>query len=142
MERREGETENEYKKRYLRQYGKAVRTVKRLEQRIEELRMNKELPAALASDGMPHGHTIKDLSDYIVRLEEREKAYADQIGRRICLYEEISDKIDTVQNEDERDVLFLRYVKQLDWEDVAKEMNMSLRKVYYLHGQALKKIRI
>ena len=43
--------ENEKKKEYLKQYGKALRQEKRIEEELERLKLDRMLPGALAADG-------------------------------------------------------------------------------------------
>lgn len=45
--------ENEKKKEYLKQYGKALRQEKRIEEELERLKLDRMLPGALAADGLP-----------------------------------------------------------------------------------------
>ena len=58
---REGEekglTETEQKKEYLKEYEKAVRQMKRSEEKIKEMHLSKIMPSA-GNDGMPHAHNI------------------------------------------------------------------------------------
>ena len=42
--------ENEKKKEYLKQYGKALRQEKRIEEELERLKLDRMLPGALAAD--------------------------------------------------------------------------------------------
>ena len=45
--------ENEKKKEYLKQYGKALHQEKRIEEELERLKLDRMLPGALAADGLP-----------------------------------------------------------------------------------------
>lgn len=53
------EKENELKKEYLRGYEKAVRQMKRSEEKILEIHLGKIMPSA-GNDGMPHAHNNSD----------------------------------------------------------------------------------
>mgnify|MGYP001245722080 CR=1 FL=1 len=64
-------TETEQKKEYLKEYEKAVRQMKRSEEKITEMRLSKIMPSA-GNDGMPHAHNNTDLSGYAALLDEEE----------------------------------------------------------------------
>ena len=65
--------ENEKKKEYLKQYGKALRQEKRIEEELERLKLDRMLPGALAADGMPKSSSLSDLSDYMAKIDELER---------------------------------------------------------------------
>ena len=52
--------ETEQKKEYLKEYEKAVRQMKRSEEKITEMRLSKIMPS-VGNDGMPHAHNNTDL---------------------------------------------------------------------------------
>ena len=66
--------ENDEKKWYLRGYERAIREMKRSEERIREMRINRICPSVIA-DGMPHASGGSDLSGYAARLDEEERKY-------------------------------------------------------------------
>lgn len=81
--------ENEKKKEYLKQYGKALRQEKRIEEELERLKLDRMLPGALAADGMPKSSSLSDLSDYMAEVPDDEHIYV------ISMYwipEELVDK--------------------------------------------------
>lgn len=47
-----------------------------------------------------------------------------------------------LEDEDERDVLFYRYIKGLEWWEIARSMDYSESWIYELHGRALRKLKI
>lgn len=129
-------SENEEKKWYLKGYERAIREMKRSEERIREMRMNRICPAVIA-DGMPHASGGSDLSGYAARLDEEERKYRKARYLRIKRCQEISDKIERLVDEDEKDVLFYRYIKLMKWEDICVEMNYSWKWVHKIHARAL-----
>ena len=64
--------EIDHKKEYLKQYEKAVRQMKRSEEKIKEMHLSKIMPSA-GNDGMPHAHNNTDLSAYAALLDEEER---------------------------------------------------------------------
>lgn len=128
--------ENETKKEYLREYRGHVRRIRRIEEEIAELRAMKESVSANI-DGMPHGSGQSDLSGYAASLEQLERNLFLERCRRIMAYKDISVRIKNLNCESERDVLFYRYIKGLDWWEIAEKMGYSERQIHRYHGKAL-----
>ena len=136
-----GITENEQKKEYLNRYGKLCRQIKRIEQQIRELRRDKICPA-IQYDDMPKGSNQSDLSDYAARLDELEREYIKQKKEKLAICDEIKGKIESLDNENEKDVLIYRYIGLWKWEDICSKMGYSWRQIHYIHSRALKNINI
>lgn len=141
MEQLSIQEENEQKKEYLRSYRKALRREERILDEIQELRMNKMFPSVV-NDGMPHGSEQSDLSNYIVTLDEMTEELKNERLERAKLRQKIERDIRVLDNEDEQEVLRLRYIKGLKWEEIAVEMLYSVRKIHYLHSSALIHLKI
>ncbi len=141
MKEQKGITEIEKKKEYLRSYEKAVRQMERSELRIKEMRLNRICPSVI-NDGMPHSSSQSDLSGYAALLEQEEKQYMQYRYQRIKKCKEITDRIERLSNEDEKDVLIYRYIKLMKWEDICVKMNFSWRRIHYIHSNALKNFMI
>ena len=75
--------ENEKKKEYLKQYGKALRQEKRIEEELERLKLDRMLPGALAADGLPKSSNLSDLSDYAAEVDEQERKLVEQRKKRV-----------------------------------------------------------
>lgn len=133
--------ENDRKKRYLRGYRKHGKKIKRIEAEIEEIRSMKMYPS-MNNDGMPHGTGQSDLSGYAAELREKEDQLYYEGVEQVKTYNDISYRIKQLEDENERDVLFYRYIKGYEWWEVAKAMDYSERRIYEIHGEALKKLKI
>lgn len=133
--------ENNRKKEYLRGYRKHVKRINRIEAEIEEIRNMKMYPS-MNNDGMPHGSAQNDLSSYAAILHDREEELYQEGVKQVQTYKDIAYKIGKIDDQDERDVLFYRYIKGFDWWKIAQIMDYSERWIYDLHGRALKKIKI
>ena len=132
---------NERKKAYLRSYGVHVRRIKRIEAEIPEIRAMKMCPS-LNNDGVPHGSSQSDLSEFASHLDEMERELREERYKRIVAYKEIIRRINCLKSKNENDVLFYRYIKGLDWWEVAEKMQYSERQVHRLHGKALVHFKI
>ena len=128
--------ENEEKKEYLKSYRRAVKREKDILDEIQRLRADKMFPA-VANDGMPKGSNQSDLSDYIAILDEQiELLKVERLEKARC-YQKIEKQIKQMENEDEQEVLRLRYITGLKWEEVAARMSYSWKHIHRIHSSAL-----
>lgn len=134
-------TENEKKKEFLMSYQKEKWRVRRLEEQLEELRQNKMSPS-VTNDGMPHGMDKKDLSDYAVKVDEIEQELVTARYNRICAFQEVQRRIESMEDEREKDLLTYRYLKGLKWEEVCVRMDYKWRQVHRIHAKALKNLKM
>lgn len=129
-------TENEKKKEYLWGYRRAQRKKQRLEEQLQELRLNKMCPSVV-QDGMPHGSGGGDLSGYAAKVDELEEEIKEAANECIEQLKAIRDKIEQLQDENEKDVLNYRYICGMKWEEIAVKMGYTYRNITKIHGKAL-----
>ena len=97
----------------------------------------------IQSDGMPHAHDPKGLEEYAARRDEILQNIAKTKRECIETLDEIAWNIEQIQSdspkntENERTVLMLRYIEDLEWHEVAERMSYSRSHVDRLHGYAL-----
>ena len=128
--------ENEKKKEYLRRYNDHVRRIRRIEIELAELRTMR-ISGSGNTDGMPHGSNQSDLSDYAADLDELEQKLIKERYKRVLAYKEIVKRIKKLESENEKDVLFYRYIAGYDWWQIAEKLRYSERQVHRFHGEAL-----
>ena len=128
--------ENEKKKESLKRYHVAVLAEKEIQEEIDQLRMDKMFPGMI-QDGMPHGSSCMDLSEYAAQLDELLTELKDQMELRIRIRRKITWEIEQMQNETEKTVLRLRYIHWLRWEQIAERMGYSWKQIHRIHGMAL-----
>lgn len=128
--------ENDEKKKYLWGYQKARRQLVRLEEELLELRLDKAYPS-INQDGMPRGCGGSDLSGYAARVDELERKIIRARYKRIQKFKEIRDRIERLEDENEKDVLVYRYIKGMKWEEIAMRMNFSWKHIHRFHSNAL-----
>ena len=134
----EQKTENERKKEYLRSYKDHVRRVNRITEEIAELREMMKSVKAVNYDGMPHGSGGQgDLSGEVVRIQTLIDELRQERGMQIMTYQEIARRIKRLKSRNEDDVLFYRYIKGLEWWEIAELMSYSERQIHRIHGKAL-----
>lgn len=141
LEENNVKNENDRKKTYLRAYRKHGKRIKRIESEIEEIRNMKMYPSSI-NNGMPHGSNQSDLSSYAVALQEREDELYQEGVKQVQAYKDIEYRINKLENQDERDVMFYKYIKGFTWWQIAQLMEYSESWIYELHGRALKNIQI
>lgn len=141
LEENNVKNENDRKKTYLRAYRKHGKRIKRIESEIEEIRNMKMYPSS-NNDGMPHGSNQSDLSSYAAALQEREDELYQEGVKQVQTYKDIEYRINKLENPDERDVMFYKYIKGFTWWQIAQLMEYSESWIYELHGRALKNIQI
>lgn len=130
--------EKDKKKEYLRSYRYHVRRIQRINAEIAELREMKLHPSMKPDDGMPHGSVGQgDLSGYVAEMDEMINELIKERCQRIKTYQEIVRQIKRIKSQNESDVLFYRYIKGMDWWEIAEKMDYSERWIYKLHGKAL-----
>lgn len=133
--------ENERKKEYLKSYRRAVKKEQDILEEIQRLRLDKMFPAVV-NDGMPHGSSQTDLSDYIAILDEQIELLKEERLEKAKCYKQIEDRIRQMENEDEQSALRLRYIQGLKWEDVAGKMRYSWKQVHRIHFAALQNFKM
>lgn len=133
--------ENDRKKAYLKRYHAAELAEQEIREEIDDLRMNKMFPA-LIQDGMPHGSSCMDLSEYAAQLDELLTELKDQMEKRIRILRKITWEIEQMQNETEKTVLRLRYIHWLRWEQIAERMGYSQEHAQRIHKKALRNFKM
>lgn len=134
-------TENEKKKEFLKRYQKAVRREQDILDEIQRLRADKMFPS-VCNDGMPRGSSQTDLSDYIAEIDAAIEDLKEERLEKIKIYRGIEMRIRRMKNEDEQEVLRLKYIKGMNLETVAEKMDYSYRTILDIHGKALKNFEI
>ena len=134
-------TENEKKKEFLRKYRRAVRREQEILDEIQKLRADKMFPS-VCNDGMPRGSSQTDLSDYMAEIDAAIEDLKEERLKKIKIYREIEMRIRCMKDEDEQEVLRMRYIKGMKWEGVAEKMKYSYSGTLKLHGRALANIKI
>ena len=133
--------ENEIKKEFLRSYRLHANRMERILEEIEELREMQMLPMQ-NMDGMPHARAAGGLEKYAVMFDEKTKELEKEKELKIQAYSEIVCKISELEDKKENDILFYRYIKGYDWEEISAKMNYSKRWVLDIHGKALEHLNV
>ena len=111
----------------------------KLDQAARLREMATKVTSTLSNAPRSGSHENK-LDDIIARLVETEEEINKDIDRLINLKIDILNIVWSVEDDACRRVLELRYHDFKSWNDIALEMNVSLRWVHTLHSRGLKKV--
>jgi DNA-directed RNA polymerase specialized sigma24 family protein len=81
------------------------------------------------------------MEDIIIRIVDLERWVQEELERLVALKSDVIVLIERVNSKKQREVLELRYVCCKTWEDIADDMNMTVRNVHYIHGNALTRLK-
>lgn len=118
---------------YLMQIPKADALVRKLETRVNNLRMLATDNARYLNGPIGHGQTDYDRTGTLMAEicdAEEELAEARSVDFRIR--EEVGKTICRIENRDAQDVIFMRYMKGMKWDEIAAEKIFSVQRVYQL----------
>lgn len=90
---------------------------------------------------MPGAHNQKDLSDYMVQYDRIETNIIKARKDAIIRYEEVRQQIEQLEDENEKRVLTLRYLRDYKWEKIACELKVGWTQIHKIHSNALKNFR-
>lgn len=140
-QRRKRQQDNEKKKEYLQSYKKYKQRAERLEEQLAEVRTGKMSPSLTQSD-MPSAHNQKDLSDYMVQCDKIIYEIIKARNAAVVRFSEVQQAIERLENENEKMVLTLRYLKNCKWEQIACEVGVGWTQIHRIHSNALKNLII
>ena len=130
------------KKEFLNQYLNAEKEIGIKLDQISRLReLSTKITQTLTPDKVKSNseNRLESSVSKIVDIEREIGASIDQL-ERIRL--QVESVINSVPNVNQRNVLRLRYISGMKWEQIAVKLNYDYRWVLRLHGKALNKIAI
>lgn len=125
------------KKEYLMSYRNIKNRERRICNEIQRLQSDKIVPDAAGWDP-PEDTRICDLPDYCLLLRDEVNKLQQERLDKIRMYRDIEERIRQMPCENEKEVLRLRYLTGMSWEDVAEEMSYSCQHIHRIHALALK----
>lgn len=118
---------------------------KQLQRQIDELKESmtcigstSDFSKVRVKTSSPDGARFEEM---MFKLEEKRRLLVDKIIQLEEKQKEIERMIDTLENPNERVVMRYRYIIGLKFEDIAKEMDYSVERIYYIHREALNKLK-
>ena len=130
---------------YLSRYQIARAEVGDIEKRIERVRSEMMGVKGINYEGgdMPKArNTERDLSDYMVRIDDLIHDWQSARVRAIELMREISETINVIDHNQARRVLMLHFVDGYSYEDIANMIPCDVRTVFRYRAIGLRKVVI
>lgn len=125
---------------------KFEREKKQLQRQIKELQESmlcigspSDLSKVRVKTSLSAGARYEEL---MMKLEEKRAELVDKILQLQEKQKRIETMIESLDNPNERVVMRYRYILGMKFEDIAKEMDYSTQHVYYIHKEAIEKIRV
>ena len=134
-------TENDYKKKFLWSSRDSKCKVTRLDEQLEELKENK-LSIKVSGNGMPHGNEKSDLSGYASKKDEIEREIISERYQSVQRFISVRKAIEDMDSEKEKAILTYRYLREYDWDDIARKTGYCLQWVHKIHARALAHFKI
>ena len=76
----------------------------------------------------------------IAKIADLDQRVDDMIVVASDMLQTVQDVIETIEDNDYRILLSKRYVKCQGWKTIASDMNISVRQVHRIHGEALTEV--
>lgn len=130
-------------KERLRQYQQLKREKDMLEEKLVELESTMASPRIQKLDGMPHGQPQGgSLMDTLVEQHLALKAmYANKLRELNDTLLGIETAIESLEDATERNLMRLRYIDGLKWEEITLAIGYSWQQTHRIHARALEKLR-
>lgn len=131
----------EEKKEYLRGFQRLNREIEQKQFSLQKLIDSRDKITSIISlaPGSNGDNDRMRICDDIIDMENELKI---KINEAMRIRSEIQDKIDSLENSDQRTVLNYRYIENLRFEMIATFMNYSTRTVLRYHKSGLNNIKI
>ena len=130
------------KKEFLNQYRNAEREIAiKLDEIVRLREMATKVTQVLTPDKVKGGMENRR-EESIAKIVDMEKEIGASIDNLKKIREQVEYAINAISNANQRDVLRLRYLDGMKWEQIAVKLNYDYRWVLRLHGMALHEIAI
>ena len=125
-------------KEYLKQIEYKKRLIERGKDRLRELSELTVVIRGVSYDTDRVQTSAHAGMDGVEKLMDMERKLRKEIARYLELSSKIIDQINQLGDLQCSELLYLRYVDCLRWEEIACRMGIGIRGVYKAHGRALK----
>ena len=125
-------------KRYLNKVQQTDRLIARLKSTIATLRAGLTSQGyELKPDKVQSSGPSDTLAETFARIDELEREIQQDIVDLDNWKKDTYERIERLDDLDQRNILIARYMQGKRWEKVAFELNFSISQIYRLHGAAL-----
>ena len=128
-------------KEYLGRYRACCQQYIYLLEGIEQLEaLAQKTTAAMDGSNVQTGLTDK-VGQKVSMLADMRTEAEEQLNELAKIKSEIEAVILAVRDNKQRTVLYHRYILQKKWEQIAVDLDLDLRWIFRIHGEALQKIK-
>ncbi len=78
----------------------------------------------------------------MIKIMEYQDELCDDMERLVEVKKEIKKAIDSVENDEEKLLLEMRYISNMKWEEIAVELGYSIQHTFRLRDKALAEVDI
>ena len=125
-------------KDYFAQIRKTDRLIQRLKGTVATLRSGLTSQSyELKPDKVQSSGAKNPLESTMIKIVDLEGQINARIDELVSMKQEAFDRIRNVPDLDQQNILIGRYIQLKNWDDVAAELNFSIKWTIELHGKAL-----
>lgn len=124
-------------KAYLSETPKAQRLIRRLQSTIDSLSAGLTGQSYGQTERVQHSGSKRPIEETFTQIAQLETDIQEEVTQLNAWRREAIARINRVEDSDQRNVLFARYIEDKRWERIASEMNFSDSHIYRIHGDAL-----
>lgn len=125
-------------KDYFAQIRKTDRLIQRLSSTVATLRSSLNAQSYDLKPDKVQGSSAKSpFESTVIKIIDLEEQINARIDELVSMKQEAFDRIRNVPDFDQQNILIGRYIQLKNWDDVAAELNFSIKWTIELHGKAL-----
>lgn len=130
-------------KEYLSQYITASHKIDTMLDEVSQLRnLSTKVTAAMAPVRVQAPRQNNSLSSTVSKIVDMERDVDRDIDKLWDIKKKIKGAIGQVKNEQQKNILYNRYILGKTWERIAQDLDLSYQWVCELHTKALRQIKI
>lgn len=131
-------------KEYWEQAERLRRRINRKINEIHVLRQRAEGMNGTSSDAMPRSSSPDrcKMEVTVFKIMALEQEVTEIQAEYDALLNDMEQRISSIDDADERDLLIKRYLEFKTWATIAAEFGYSEQSIYRLHARAVKKLRV
>lgn len=127
---------------YLRSLARIDRSINEKQLELERLRaLAEQVTSDPASGSIRSGKPSDKVGDTVAKIVDLSAEVNESIDELVDRKRKVLHAIDEL-DDSEKALVEFRYIRNIDWEEIAKIMGCSKRTVHNIHSRALQKIKI
>ena len=130
-------------KEYLSQYIAVSHKIDAMLDEVSQLRnLSTKVTSVMMPDRVQSSRPNNTLSSTVSKIVDMERAVDRDITNLWDVKKKIKNTIGQVKNEQQKNILYNRYILGKTWERIAQDLDLSYQWVCELHTKALRQIKI